>query len=301
MCIVKRPSGLRSGATNTTGDCKRSAKTAGPRGVFARPKEKYIYIDEIVEFTRYWYTHPLQYLDSHPSPRHLILNYEDLIQRPEFVLHAFYEQFGYPDKPGLELIVDQAVKETLSFHSEHVYSYEEMGFTRAQIVELDRTLRELAQSLEPTSVLESPLTDVLRREVDAFQGRTRIRATLELDGDLDSLTASQRIALYRIVQEGLANVREHSGANEVQIRVRGGDCGTEAQIVDDGRGFEVAKTLIRAAKRGRLGLVGMGERVRLLGGSFDVDSRPGGPTSISLVLPRWQPVAAADVTEPALL
>ena len=74
-----------------------------------------------------------------------------------------------------------------------------------------------------------------------------------------------------------------------------------AQIVDDGRGFEVAKTLIRAAKRGRLGLVGMGERVRLLGGSFDVDSRPGGPTSISLVLPRWQPVAAADVTEPALL
>jgi signal transduction histidine kinase len=45
----------------------------------------------------------------------------------------------------------------------------------------------------------------------------------------------------------------------------------------------------------------MGERVRLLGGSFDVDSRPGGPTSISLVLPRWQPVAAADVTEPALL
>ena len=106
------------------------------RGVFARPKEKYIYIDEIVEFTRYWYTHPLQYLDSHPSPRHLILNYEDLIQRPEFVLHAFYEQFGYPDKPGLELIVDQAVKETLSFHSEHVYSYQEMGFTREQIVEL---------------------------------------------------------------------------------------------------------------------------------------------------------------------
>jgi hypothetical protein len=66
----------------------------------------------------------------------MILNYEDLVQRPEFVLHSFYEQFGYPDKPGLELIVDQAVKETLSFHSDHVYSYEEMGFTREQIIEL---------------------------------------------------------------------------------------------------------------------------------------------------------------------
>jgi len=170
-----------------------------------------------------------------------------------------------------------------------------------QIVELDRTLRELAQSLEPTSVLESSLTDVLRREVDSFQARTHIRATLDLAGDLDSLTASQRIALYRIVQESLANVREHSGANEVQIKVHAGERGTEAQIVDDGRGFEVAKTLIRAAKRGRLGLVGMGERVRLLGGSFDVQSSPGGPTSIRLVLPPWQPIAAAEIAEPALL
>jgi signal transduction histidine kinase len=168
-----------------------------------------------------------------------------------------------------------------------------------QIVELDRTLRELAQSLEPTSVLESSLTHVLRREVDSFQARTHIRATLDLAGDLDSLTASQRIALYRIVQESLANVCVHSGANEVQVKVHSGERGTEARIVDDGRGFEVAKTLIRAAKRGRLGLVGMGERVRLLGGSFDVESSPGGPTSISLMLPRWQPVAATDVIEPA--
>jgi two-component system sensor histidine kinase DegS len=169
----------------------------------------------------------------------------------------------------------------------------------AQIVELDRTLRELAQSLEPTSILECSLADVLRREVDSFEARTHTRATLDLAGDLDSLTPSQRIALYRIVQESLANVREHSGANEVQVQVHGSERGTAAQIVDDGRGFEVAKTLIRAAKRGRLGLVGMGERVRLLGGSFDVQSSPGGPTTISLVLPRWQPVAAA--AEPQLV
>jgi signal transduction histidine kinase len=163
----------------------------------------------------------------------------------------------------------------------------------AQIVELDRTLRELAHSLEPTSVLERPLADILQREVDSFQARTNIRVTLELGGELESMTASQRIALYRIVQESLANVREHSGASTVRVRVHGGACGTEAQIEDDGRGFEVADTLIRAAKRGRLGLVGMGERVRLLGGSFDVQSCPGGPTTVSLLLPHWQPVGTA--------
>ena len=106
------------------------------RRVFTEPKEKYLYLDEIVDFTQHWYRYPLYYLDTHPSPRHLILNYDDLIQRPEQVIRSFYEQFGYPDKPGLDDIVDAAVKETLSFKTDHVYSYEEMGFTRQQIVEI---------------------------------------------------------------------------------------------------------------------------------------------------------------------
>ena len=106
------------------------------RRQFTEPKEDWLYIDEILEMTQHWYRYPLQYLDAHPSPRHLILNYDNLIQRPEAVLRAFYEQFGYPDKPGLDDIVDEAVKETLAYRSDHVYSFEDMGFTREQIVEL---------------------------------------------------------------------------------------------------------------------------------------------------------------------
>ena len=105
------------------------------RRQFTEPEEKYLYQDEIVDLTQHWYRYPLQYLDAHPSPRHLILNYDDLIQRPEYVIRSFYEQFGYPDKPGLDRIVDEAVKETMSFRSDHFYSYEEMGFTHRQILE----------------------------------------------------------------------------------------------------------------------------------------------------------------------
>jgi signal transduction histidine kinase len=165
----------------------------------------------------------------------------------------------------------------------------------AQIGELDRTLRELARSLAPTSVLERPLVDVLRHEVETFETRVQdMRAELELGGDFTALTASQRIALYRIVQEGLSNIREHSGATEVLVRVHGGDHGVEAQIADNGKGFEVAQTLIRAAKGGHLGLVGIGERIRLLGGSFDVQSRPGEGTTLTLVLPRWESITAGQ-------
>ena len=58
---------------------------------------------------------------------------------------------------------------------------------------------------------------------------------------------------------------------------------------DNGRGFDVERTFVRAARGGRFGLVGMSERARLLGGRFDVRSSPGGPTTISLVLPAWRP------------
>ena len=105
------------------------------RSIFTDPPRKYMYLEEVLEITQHWYRHPLRYLDAHPSPRHMILNYDDLIQRPEQVIRDFYEQFGYPDKPGLDVIVEQAVEETLTFRSDHVYSYEEMGFTRQQILD----------------------------------------------------------------------------------------------------------------------------------------------------------------------
>jgi len=106
------------------------------RRQFTDPGDGYFYMDEILDMTQHWYRHPLNYLDAHPSPRHLIMKYDDLILRPEAVIRGFYEQFGYPDKPGLPAIIDQAVKETMTFSSDHSYSYEEMGFTRRQIVEM---------------------------------------------------------------------------------------------------------------------------------------------------------------------
>jgi signal transduction histidine kinase len=159
----------------------------------------------------------------------------------------------------------------------------------AQITALEGSLRELAQSLEPVSVLERPLGDTLRREVAKFESRGTTRVTLELGGELDSLTGSQRILLYRVVQEGLSNVRDHSDASEVRVTVDGRRGQIEAQVVDNGKGFAVESTMIRAARNGRLGLVGLGERVRVLGGRFDVRSRIGDGTTVSVSLPRWRP------------
>ena len=164
---------------------------------------------------------------------------------------------------------------------------------QAQITTLESSMRELARSLQPVSVLERPLMEVLRREVEKFESRGQTRVTLELGGDLDILTDSQRITIFRVVQEGLSNVRDHSEATAVRVTVDGRQGQIEIQIEDNGKGFHVEPTMIRAAKNGRLGLVGIGERVRLLGGQFDIRSRIGGPTTLSVSLLRWRPPADA--------
>jgi signal transduction histidine kinase len=164
----------------------------------------------------------------------------------------------------------------------------------AQIIGLDAKLRELSHSLEPSGVVERPILDVLRHLIDNFENRGNLPVTFEFRGDFEGMTASQRIALYRIVQEGLANIRKHSDATKARVTLFAAQTAIELQIVDDGKGFCVDQTLIRAAKGGRLGLVGIGERIRMLGGTFDVESGPGGPTTLSLVLPRWRPVGAPE-------
>lgn len=156
----------------------------------------------------------------------------------------------------------------------------------SRLVELDRELRELAHSLETKSVISRPLGEILHREIDTFSERSGVAAVLEIRGDADSLSSAQRITVFRAIQEALANIREHAGATSAVVRLRARRSAIEVQISDDGMGFEVERALAKAAQRGRLGIVGIAERVRMVGGTFELESTPGGPTVLRLTLPR---------------
>lgn len=161
---------------------------------------------------------------------------------------------------------------------------------------LDSALRELCESLDAPAIAGRPLELTLEAEATAFANQTGIRADVAISGRMDGLSASQRIALVRFVQEALNNVREHSGATKVQITLGVQRGLVSAAVSDNGDGFSVEPTLVRAARAGRFGLVGMSERARLLGGRFDIRSEPGGPTTVSIALPPWQP----SVEQPGL-
>jgi signal transduction histidine kinase len=158
----------------------------------------------------------------------------------------------------------------------------------ARLRAVDAELRELARSLEAPTLLKVPFSELVRNAVEQLEQARDIRVSLELEGDPNVLSPSQRIALLRVVEAALANVREHSDARNVRISLGVGRAGVRAEIVDDGTGFDVEDALLRAAREGRLGVIGMSERIRLLGGSFDLRSAPGGPTTITVLLPRWR-------------
>jgi signal transduction histidine kinase len=162
----------------------------------------------------------------------------------------------------------------------------------SQLAELHQDLRDLAHSLEPRSLLQQPLPDAVERELAALSRRTGISTSLERDGSFDTLTASQRIALLRVLQEALSNVRQHSGAATVAVALCEGADGVCMEIQDDGHGFDPGAVQHDVDGQSGIGVVGMRERLRLLGGRLELESVPGGPTVVRAVLPRWTALEA---------
>lgn len=155
----------------------------------------------------------------------------------------------------------------------------------AMLVALDGDLRRICAMLESPFTRDVPFPLALSQLADAFSERTGIVPDVRLEGQLESLDDMQQVTLLSLMREALNNVREHSDADAVEISVRAGDGLVAATVTDNGHGFDPEITLVQAAREGHLGLVGMHERVRMLGGGTQIDSRPGGPTVISVKLP----------------
>jgi len=99
------------------------------------------------------------------------------------------------------------------------------------------------------------------------------------------ISSETETTLYRIVQEALNNVAKHADAKRVSLVLHRGDFHVQAIIEDDGRGFDATSALQVSNGRGRLGLVGIQERLVLAGGSLQIESAPGVGTSLRVRVP----------------
>jgi signal transduction histidine kinase len=158
----------------------------------------------------------------------------------------------------------------------------------ARLGALDESLREIAHSIRSTTAVARPVVDAVESELRALERATGIEVGLDVAGDLTGLSDSQKIVLFRVVQEALSNVRKHSGAARVSVALRSTRTFVGLTVRDDGNGFDPTRLV-----HDRLGLAGVSERVRLLGGAVEIETNPGAGTTVRATLPQWRPSTPA--------
>jgi two-component system sensor histidine kinase UhpB len=144
-------------------------------------------------------------------------------------------------------------------------------------------LLRLARQLRPAALDDLGLIAAIEGQIARFTEQTGIQAGLHREGAPEAITEDQQTVIYRVVQEALSNTAQHSGATYVDFELRVFPShGVELRVRDNGKGFDAA----RVGDNGGIGLSGMAERARLVGGELTVTSTPGTGTRVRLYIPQ---------------
>jgi PAS domain S-box-containing protein len=141
-------------------------------------------------------------------------------------------------------------------------------------------VRNLSLDLRPSMLDDFGLASALRWYVERLTAQAGFKVDLSIQSMAGQVPTEVRNACFRVAQEALTNVVRHGKARQVRIALNEGEEEVELTVQDDGAGFDVAAARERAIRGGSVGLLGMQERVELLGGEFDIRSAPGEGTTI---------------------
>lgn len=145
---------------------------------------------------------------------------------------------------------------------------------------LIQTVRHLSMGLRPSMLDDLGLRPALEWQANDFSRRYNVPVNVKWDGALDTVGEPHRTTVYRVVQEALTNCARHAKASQISVSIRGSTHGIRVLVHDDGVGFR--GPVDRAAG---LGLIGIKERVRELGGEMLVHSTSGAGTTLEIEVP----------------
>ena len=145
-------------------------------------------------------------------------------------------------------------------------------------------VHEFARELRPAVLDDLGLIPALHSFVKLFSKRTRIRVHLKVFAEVEQLDTAKRTVLFRVAQEALTNVSRHAHASRVEVSIQKLADLICMKIKDDGKSFEVER-MMHFRGRKHLGLLGMRERLEMVGGCFDVESEAGKGTTITALIP----------------
>jgi signal transduction histidine kinase len=157
--------------------------------------------------------------------------------------------------------------------------------TQRLVEELASTVHDFARELRPMMLDDIGLIPSLHALMKTFTSRTGVRSHLTAFAGVEHSNSDCQTALFRVVQESLTNVGRHARANRVEVNIRNIKGRIRMEITDDGQSFQVNRVLNSKKKAKRLGLLGMRERVEMIGGTFCIVSSPGQGTTVRAEIP----------------
>jgi signal transduction histidine kinase len=153
------------------------------------------------------------------------------------------------------------------------------------IDECFQEVRTLSQLLHPPLLDEAGLLSATRWMVDGFSERANIQVALQVVGEFGRLPQPVELALFRVIQEALSNIRRHSGASKAHIKLERVDGNITLHVRDNGKGMPPNLLSKSATKQVvGVGILGMRERLSQLGGTLDIESGKTG-TTVKVALP----------------
>lgn len=195
---------------------------------------------------------------------------------------------------------DQVIQDMLGliYHLEEVEAQansaalkQDIGQVRSGIRNLVQELRQMCSDLRPPTIDHHGLSAAITSLANEWSERSEIPVHLEIDPALGRLPEMMELSLFRIVQEGLNNVRKHASARHARISLqRTSSTNLLLRLEDDGRGLAKPTDLASLAKDKHFGLVGISERVALLGGSIQIESTTGNGTILQVEIPSPYPI-----------
>lgn len=161
----------------------------------------------------------------------------------------------------------------------------QLGEARAMAEQVANDLRRVSRDLRPSLLDDLGLGPALKAEVAAFAARSGVDARYVQTGAPRRLGSEVELMLLRIVQEAVHNIERHAHARKAVVRLALQASSVRLTVTDDGQGFDATVDSRSLLEDGRLGLIGMRERARLIGARLTIRSGRAGRTSVSVVAP----------------
>ncbi|MGI5835236.1 MAG: sensor histidine kinase [Chloroflexota bacterium] len=164
-------------------------------------------------------------------------------------------------------------------------SRDELVLLRLALSQALNSIRQLIYELQPPTFEELGLGVALRKYLETSRLSERLQTNLEISGQEKRLPESVELAIFRILQEALANCFEHSRARRVNVTLRYEDAQLLATVTDDGQGFDATSSLSESRQKKHSGLSDMKGQAEVIGATLEVVSNPGSGCVVSLAVP----------------